>query len=173
MWSQADRDEYSEFMSEFVSSYTEAVDCADLAIIGLVEFAASRNLPVRLFDFELRPRRWFDFTPGSTDKDDYIARARAELGAVNLIDNTSPVHVSELRGGDLILSELPQEDSTGHTRIVTASHYDAGQDDWLIDWYQGTLPPARPAARQFLFRRIPNPHNVRLQPRRWNFAQFG
>jgi hypothetical protein len=173
MWSDSDQQHYSEFMADFVKNYDKPVDCADLAIIGLVEFAAQSSLPVRLFDFDERPRRWFDYAPGETDKDQYIARTREELGAVNLIDNTVPIHVADLRGGDLILSELPQEDSTGHTRIVTQATFDSGIDDWVIDWYQGTLPPARPSPRHFPFRQMPNPHNVRLQPRRWNFAQFG
>lgn len=172
MWSAENQSDYAEFMPGYVATYANDVDCADLAIIGLVEFAARQQLPVRLFDYLSNAKRWFDFIPGTTNKDQYIVTARNELGAVNLIDNTIPVHVSELVGGDLILSELPQEDSTGHTRIVTATRYDRAQDDWVIDWVQGTLPPALPAPRSFPFRQMPNPHNVRLQPRRWNFAQF-
>jgi hypothetical protein len=159
-------------MPGFTRGFRQEIDCADLAVVGLVRFAAAWHLPVRLFDFEERPRRWFDFEPGATDADAYIARATQQLGAVNLIDNTRRVRVRELRPGDLILSERRTADSTGHTRIVTGVAYDRQRDDWLIDWMQGNLPASIPEARRFYFREIPNPHNLRMQPRRWRFDQF-
>jgi hypothetical protein len=186
-WNQSDQQNFSRATLDFLErsvAGTREVDCADLAIIGLIEFANEQKLPIRLYDYggARRTRRWFNFypdVPGSNDPSAYENRVLPELGAVNLLDsNTVTIQPKFLRCGDLLVNEYPDLDPatagyTGHTRIVVASKYDPQEQDWHIDWIQangssgeGSIPQRKSG---FLKSIAPD---VVVHTRRWNFANF-
>ena len=171
-WTSLEQSLYAKYMKEYVQSYKMRIDCADLAIFGLIGFANKRKLPIRLFDYQILSKRWFQWKPGAEPSDHFAKMAARELGAANLIENTLSVSLKDIRAGDLIMSEYNSADSTGHTRIVVSTEWDPKQQDWWVTWFQGTLPPTIPERRHFHYKDMPNPHKVVLQPRRWNFTQF-
>lgn len=174
LWDEAAQLKYSRFMLEFTREFEQPIDCADLALRGLVEFAARERLPVRLFYFgKVRgrtKRKWYAYKPGD-DLERTAALLMRQLGAVNVIDNTALIPAADLRPGDMIMTRFQDVDSTGHTRIVVKSIYDEDQRDWLVAWMQGNLPPTIPVEKEEYFRDIPTDRGT-PQPRRWRFDQF-
>jgi len=47
-WGRADIQGSSNYMKNFVKSYGGKIDCADLALLGLINYASSNGLPVSL-----------------------------------------------------------------------------------------------------------------------------
>lgn len=174
LWDEATQLKYSRFMLEFTQQFGEPIDCADLALRGLIEFADRERLPVRLFYFGKvqgrTKRKWYSYKPGQ-DKVRIANLLMQQLGAVNVIDNTALIPAAELRPGDMIMTRFQDIGSTGHTRIVIKSIYDEDQRDWLVAWMQGNLPPTIPVEKEEYFREIPRDRGI-PQPRRWRFQQF-
>lgn len=48
LWTSEKISEYHKFMASFISGYKNKIDCADLALEGLVEFAFQEGLPIKL-----------------------------------------------------------------------------------------------------------------------------
>src|SRR3954463_3396265 len=48
VWTSEKISQYHTFMASFISGYTDKIDCADLALEGLVEFAYQNGLPIKL-----------------------------------------------------------------------------------------------------------------------------
>ncbi|MBA3512314.1 hypothetical protein [Sphingomonas sp.] len=169
-WSSKQQSSYAAFMHNYVRNYSQPIDCADLALAGLATFAGQNALPVRLFDYEERPKRWLAFDPATDDWQRYSRRIRSEMGAINVIENSRAITLEHARAGDLIMTQNHGGGSTGHTRIITSIQLEEGQNDYLVEWYQGNLPPVVPERREALFRTIPNVYGA--SPRRWRFDQF-
>ena len=47
-WNQAAIDGYHLFIPDYVAGYKQKIDCADLALAALIDYAASKSLAVRL-----------------------------------------------------------------------------------------------------------------------------
>lgn len=174
LWNAEVQDKYSRFMVEFAKSYDKPIDCADLALKGLIQFAHEQRLPVRLFYFGKvagrTKRRWFTFKPDD-DNDRAAALFMRNLGAANVIDNTAEIPPADLKPGDLIMTRFQDVDSTGHTRVVIRSVFDDKQRDWLVGWMQGSLPPIVPEEVEMFYGEIPTERGVPTA-RRWRFSQF-
>ena len=174
LWNPEVQEKYSRFMVEFAKAYDKPIDCADLALKGLVQFAHEQRLPVRLFYFARSggrtKRQWFTFKPGD-DNDRAAALFMRNLGAANVIDNTAQIPPGELKPGDLIMTRFQDVDSTGHTRVVVRSVFDDKQRDWLVGWMQGSLPPIVPEEVEMFYGEIPSERGVPTA-RRWRFGQF-
>lgn len=169
-WSAQQQRAFSAFMAEYVRSYDQPIDCADLALSGLAVFASENGLPVRLFDYEERPRRWLEYNPARDDWQQYRRHIMSQLGAINVIENSRAIRLDEARAGDLIMTQNHGGGSTGHTRIITGLTTDPATGDMVVQWYQGNLPPVVPERRERPFREIPNVYGA--SPRRWRFDQF-
>jgi RHS repeat-associated protein len=163
---------YSEYMRTFVETYNRRIDCADLGLLGLIRFAANNGLPVNL-------RYWSQGAWGSYDasSDAFSSVAQFEslvlqnMGALNVIDNTTAIAPRELRAGDLLMTKY--NNTLGHTRIVTETRCSGECENPFVVWYQGNLPPVVPERRtDFLNGLNPGVLPPSQVPRRWNFDSF-
>ncbi len=174
MWGAETQEKYSRFMVDFAKNYDRPIDCADLALRGLIEFAHENRLPVRLFYFAKSggrlKRRWYGFKPGD-NKEQVASLLQRQLGAANVIDNTAQIEPAQLRPGDMIMTYFPDVGSTGHTRVVIRSVFDDKQRDWLVAWMQGSLPPIIPEEVEQFFGEISTERGVPTA-RRWRYGQF-
>ncbi|TMP86889.1 hypothetical protein CWC05_10450 [Pseudoalteromonas ruthenica] len=165
-WSSEVQSKYHQFAKNYISSYNEKIDCADLAIAALIEFAAKESLPVR-FKYYSGGWKWINFVPSKDDKNEFKLRAMRMLGALNVIDNTSKVTVSAAKPGDFIMSKW--SGSLGHTRVIYSVTPEKSK--YKVVWYQGNLPPVKPEKKEDYFSNIQGVFEQ--QPRRWSFEQFG
>jgi hypothetical protein len=174
LWDAEVQEKYSRFMVEFAKGFDKPIDCADLALRGLIEFAHDQRLPVRMFYFGRvagrTKRRWIGFKPGD-DKERMANLFQRNFGAANVIDNTAQIEPAALKPGDLIMTRFQDVDSTGHTRVVIRSVFDDKQRDWLVAWMQGSLPPIVPEEVEMYFGEIPTERGIPTA-RRWRFEQF-
>lgn len=166
-WTQKDIERYHQFAQHYISTYGERIDCADLAISALIEFASKNKLPVK-FKYFQGGWKWMDYYPATDNAAIFRKKAMRMLGALNVIDNTKSIPVGSARPGDFIMSKW--NSSLGHTRIIYSITYKANEKDYNVVWYQGNLPPVRPEKRIDLFSKIDGVYDK--QPRRWNFEQF-
>lgn len=175
IWSTQDQLDFAAFVPEFAGEYATEVDCADLAIDALITFAASKSLPVRLFDFDNpRPnrKRWLTYDPRTDEWQAKRTFFMQQLGAINVIENSRAISLNEIRAGDLIMHENPDGDGyTGHTRVLISARYDLRQRDHRIVRFEGTLPPVVPVLKEGWYKDIDEVFGN--SPRRWNFGQFG
>lgn len=167
--------DFAAFVPAFASSYASKVDCADLALDSLLTFARDRKLPVRLFDFDGPPgnrKRWLIYDPRRDDWNAKRAYLLQQLGAINVIENSDPIALSQARAGDLIMHENRFGGGyTGHTRLIISTAFSEVRQDYLVKRYEGNLPPVVPELKEGWFKDIPDVKGK--APRRWNFGQFG
>ena len=163
---------YSAFMKAFVAGYTEPIDCADLALLGLVRFASQEGLPLRLKYWSKSEWSFYDVSSAEFSSVDQFERAvLVNLGALNIIDNTAPLPLSQLQAGDLLMTRWSS--TLGHTRIVTSSTCNKQCSDASIVWYQGNLPVAPVERKTGLFSGIPaGTLPATGVPRRWKFENW-
>jgi len=171
-WDAEQVQAYSSFMGGFISSYDEEIDCADLGLKGLIGFASENQLPL-----SLRYRSDGDWRYYDAASDDFDSVAQYEktvltnMGALNIIDNTSAVGPSELRAGDFVMSRWSS--TLGHTRVVYTLQYDLETGDTGITWYQGNLPPVVPQRRTADLSDIdPGTLPSSEATRRWDFEDW-
>lgn len=164
-WQATDIDKYQLYAKSYIEGYDKKIDCADLAIACLADFASTNSLPVKL-KYYAGGWKWLEFTPGTTSAAAFKDKAMMMLGALNVIDNTHSIQLADVKAGDLIMTKWNA--SLGHTRIVHSISQDAS--GYLVTWYQGNLPAVVPEKREGYFSTIENVFGNK--PRRWNFAQF-
>ena len=164
-WSQENIGQYQQFSKNYIENFHEKIDCADLAIVCLVDFASQNSLPVKL-KYLAGGWKWYSFAPGVTNAVSFKDKATRMLGALNVIDNTKSIQIADAQPGDLIMTKWNA--SLGHTRIIYEIKKDGSE--YKVIWYQGNLPPVVPEKREGYFSQIANVFGNR--PRRWNFAQF-
>jgi hypothetical protein len=167
-WDQKAVEGYHLFAQKYVADYEQKIDCADLALAALIEYAASKALPVRLRYYKGKKWEWYVLARGSTGAPEFKDLAMQMLGALNVIDNTRQISLAKARPGDLIMSKW--SGSLGHTRIIHSLEYDPASEDYLVIWYQGNLPAVVPEKKSGLFSQIEGVYEGK--PRRWNFSQF-
>ena len=115
-WNQTMIAEFQAFARGYVSTYNSKIDCADLAIASLVDFAAVNKLPVRLKFYGNRQWKYYEFNPDKDNAKKFKKKAMTMLGALNVIDNTVEVPLSSTKPGDLLMSKW--SNVLGHTRII-------------------------------------------------------
>jgi len=170
-WNEEYIQKYQEYSKTFIENYDQEVDCADLALITLIEFAAENNLPLNLKYYDSDSKGWQIINAASDDfksKDQYLVSITTNLGALNIIDNTKKISLNKATSGDLVMTKYNNQ--LGHTRIVHSSTYIQKEKDYQIIWYQGTLPAVKPERRESLFKNIPNVYENK--PRRWRFGRW-
>lgn len=158
---------YQQYAKSYIASYATKIDCADLAIAALVDFATKRKLPVKL-KYYSNGWHWMNFEPGSMDSNKFKKTAMLKLGALNVIDNSKPIPISMAKPGDLIMSKW--NPTLGHTRIVYSVKRELKSKKYKVIWYQGNLPPVKPEQKTDYFSAINGVYGKK--PRRWNFEQF-
>jgi hypothetical protein len=161
---------YQIFAKSFISSYAQKIDCADLALASLVEFAYPKELPVKLKYLSGGSWKKYDSTTDAS-MEHFEKEVRQNMGALNVIDNTLSIKLAAAAPGDLIMTRWTA--SEGHTRIIyeiTPVDPASPSSDYNVVWYQGNLPEVIPQRRESLFSAID--HVFGDSPRRWNFHQF-
>ncbi|MCX2781255.1 hypothetical protein [Microbulbifer thermotolerans] len=164
-WDNDIRTKYHNFAKTYISTYNKKIDCADLAIAALVEFAADNKLPIR-FKYYDRGWKWSTFDPENDEKIKFKRKAMLMFGALNVIDNTKEIAISDAKSGDFIMSRWST--TLGHTRVIYSVTPEG--DKFKVVWYQGSLPPIKPEKKEEYFSRIAGVY--KNKPRRWNFDQF-
>ncbi len=163
-WSNEIKAKYHQFARFYVAAYSQKIDCADLAIATLVEFAKKESLPIK-FKYYDKGWQWITFLP-KDDAQKFKKYAMNMLGALNVIDNTIKVSIAAAKPGDFIMSKW--NNSLGHTRVIYS--ITPVKNKFKVIWYQGNLPPVRPEKKEDFFSNINSVYEQ--QPRRWNFEQF-
>lgn len=145
-WNEGDVAAYREWIDGWIADRAAdglAADCADLAILGVITFAARRELTVPLSFFEREGGRgkWTRVSEGTFrgDYDRFARWARRFLGAQNLADhvNTRGVPTPEMQAGDLLVYNWRQTDTEPnipywHTMVyVSPSRLWMGNEDHL------------------------------------------
>lgn len=164
-WNSEIRLRYQEFSKNYISTYPNKIDCADLAIATLVEFAKIEKLPIK-FKYYSSGWQWISYTPTTDNANEFKQKAMTMLGALNVIDNTIKIPIAASKAGDFIMSRWG--DSLGHTRVIFS--VTPIKEKYNVVWYQGNLPAVKPEKREDLFSNIQEVFEQ--QPRRWNFEQF-
>lgn len=163
-WNNEIKAKYHQFAGFYVAAYHQKIDCADLAIATLVEFANKESLPIK-FKYYNSGWQWITFSP-KDDAQKFKKQAMDMLGALNVIDNTIKVSIAAAKPGDFIMSKW--NNSLGHTRVIHS--ITPVKNKFIVVWYQGNLPPVIPEKREDFFSNINSVYEQ--QPRRWNFEQF-
>lgn len=178
-WSRDNINQYSQFVPRFVSTYPSEVECSTLALIALVTFAGQNQLPVRLFDHDRAfgrfdrsagTKRWIIYDPRKDDWKSYRDYIRVQFGATNVIDNSSKISATQAGPGDLLMTEYPSGEYTGHTRVLVEMRYDVSRRDFWTVRYEGSVPAVIPVRKEGWLKDVANLYEN--SPRRWNFAQF-
>lgn len=173
-WSETDIANYQTYCKTKLSTFTEAIDCADLALVCLIDFAYANALRVRL-KYYAKGWQWYD-SKDYESVDKFRAHITMQLGALNVIDNTKPMAIQDASTGDLLMTKWHA--SLGHTRVISEvrSITEANGDiDYEVTWYQGNLPAVVPEKKTMNWSVLKDDAAQNIfdkKPRRWNFAQF-
>jgi hypothetical protein len=168
-WTHEKTFAYRQFAKKFIATYDKEIDCADLALASLVEFAYDNKLPVRLKYYD---GGWKYYESAKEPKKEAFRKlVMRNMGALNVIDNSHSINLDEAGPGDLIMTKW--DSRLGHTRIIyeiAKASLAPDATDYKVVWFQGNLPPVVPQRREALFSTIQNVFGNK--PRRWNFDSF-
>ncbi|MBL7739066.1 MAG: RHS repeat-associated core domain-containing protein [Chitinophagaceae bacterium] len=175
-WNNEYIQKYQEFTRNFGSSEfhnpTKDYDCGDYGFELLINFASENNLPLRFKYYDKGELKILDASSSKfTSKEDFLAQAKKDLGAIHIIDNSIKISISNTKSGDLLMTKYDNNPSaTGHTRIV---YYNTKQKngDYLLQWLQATLPQGPIQGYQEYFSKLKD-KLYEKSPRRWNFNFF-
>src|SRR5689334_24953482 len=103
-WTKAAIDGYASFSKTYVTAFAEEIDCADLALSALVDYALASRLPVRLRYFAKGKWDWYALPAGSRKGVTFKRNALRMLGALNVIDNTRKIPIETARAGDFVMT---------------------------------------------------------------------
>ena len=113
-WTAADANAFATWVPNYVGKYSGALDCADLAIVTVIEFAKINRLHL---DFNL-PSQKLRYNESNFINYELLKHwARKSLGARNIADNTKSVSVGQARAGDVLLfnwNQSPQIPNGNH-----------------------------------------------------------
>lgn len=168
-WTHEKTFAYRLFTRRYIAGYAGEIDCADLALTSLVEYAYESTLPLRLMYYD---HSWKTYDSASRpDNEEYKRLVARNMGALNVIDSSHAIPIADASAGDLIMSRL--DSRLGHTRIIyeiTPIVGESGAPDHDVVWFQGNLPPVVPQRRHAVFSSIE--HVYGEKPRRWSFDAF-
>jgi hypothetical protein len=156
---------YQAYTAGYIERYAQKIDCADLALASLIDFAYDNGLPVNLKYFS---GGWKSYRSQDYSRDNYKSTVLDNLGALSVIDNTQAIEPAEAGAGDLIMSKW--NNRSGHTRVIYSVAPVNGGSDYNVIWYQGNLPAVVPERRSGLLSQIEKIYEGK--PRRWRFSQF-
>lgn len=154
-----------------------ALDCADLSIDMIIEYAATNGLPIE-WRVYYPPERRFVVVKNTDAQFDTVADfsrwSKHFLGAINLADNTVPIGYDEWAGGDMVLMNWNQsEEEPNFPGRVVWHTYLIGVPDALIFYGNidaGTpLPVVSTDASYTLERVREHPDRYGASPRRFAF----
>ena len=145
-WSGEKTAKYHEFARFYVAAYSQKIDCADLAIAALVEFAKKEGLPVR-FKYYDKSSQWVAFDPAKDDAQEFKRRAMIMFGALNVIDNTKTIPIAAAKPGGFHNVEMEQ-----FSRAYTSNTFDyTGTKQVQGGVVSGKPPPSEAGAEGGLF----------------------
>lgn len=156
---------YQAYTAEYIERYAQAIDCADLALASLIDFAYDNGLPVSLKYYS---GGWKSYLSRDYSREKYKSTVLDNLGALSVIDNTQPIEPAEAGAGDFIMSKW--NNRSGHTRVIYSMAPVNGGRDYNVIWYQGNLPAVIPERRSGLLSQVESVYEGK--PRRWRFSQF-
>lgn len=154
-----------------------ALDCADLSIDMICEYAATNGLPIEWRVYYPPERRFVVVRNTDAQFDtpaDFSRWSKHFLGAINLADNTVPITYDEWTGGDMVLMNWNQSEVEPNFpgRVVWHT-YLIGVPDGLIFYGNidaGTpLPVVSTDAAYTLERVREHPDRYGASPRRFAF----
>jgi hypothetical protein len=166
-WTDDKITQYHVYAKTYIESYNQRIDCADLALATLIDFAGLHALPVRL-KYYAGGWKWKAFDPTSGNSATFKGEVQVMMGALNVIDNTVSINIDTAKAGDLIMSKW--SNSLGHTRIIHSVTRVESTGQYQVVWYQGNLPPVVPEKKEDIFSAITGVYGD--SPRRWKFGQF-
>lgn len=174
MWSATVIEKFHNGSSRYIEdTFINAkvkIDCADLAIEYLLDFARHEKLPVGLRFYT--GKKWDTYTVKPEQKNFASAKtyAKRNFGALNVIDNTVAIDWSDAKAGDLIMSKW--SGSLGHTRVIASLTLGKDKKSGNVTFYQGNLPAVVPVKKTQKISDIDFGKLDDKRPRRWNFKKF-
>jgi hypothetical protein len=153
------------------------LDCADLSIDMIIEYAAANGLPLEWRVYNAPEKKFV--TIKNTDRQfdtpaDFSTWSKHFLGAMNLADNTTAITYSQWAGGDMVLMNWNQspEEPNFPGRTVWHTFLIAVPDELI---FYGNIDAGQPlpvistssASRLDMVRTSPDRHG--LSPRRFTF----
>jgi hypothetical protein len=160
----------TEYIEENFVKPQKKIDCADLALSYLVDYAVANELPVTLMYWAEGGWKYYTVPADAGNAEPYKDWILDNLGALNVIDNSEAIDASDTKEGDLIMSKW--SGSSGHTRIVVSSQVVESGTDYIFTFYQGNLPPVVPEKKTQMLSTIDFGELEDKRPRRWKFASF-
>ena len=121
---------YQQFVRQYISTFGERIDCADLAISALIKFASKNQLHVKLKYYK-NGWKWLNYDPSVDNAVKFRTIAMRMLGALNIIDNTMPISIGSASSGDFIMSRW--NSALGHTGIIYSINYDSKEK--ISKWF--------------------------------------
>lgn len=171
---------YREWAAQRAREHEEAgtrLDCADLSIDLVIEYAATNGLPIEWRVYYPPERRFVAVKSTDAQFDtaaDFSAWSKHFLGAINLADNTVPISYDEWAGGDMVLMNWNQSEVEPNFpgRVVWHT-YLVGVPDQVIFYgnmdNSAPLPVVSTTSSYTLERVREHPDRYGLSPRRFAF----
>ncbi|MDC3378851.1 SH3 domain-containing protein [Planctomycetota bacterium] len=171
---------YREWARERADQHVEdrtRLDCADLSINLIIEYAAINGLPLSWRVFNAPERRFEQWTNENKQFDSpeaFTEWSQWYLGAMNLADNTYAIKYEEWAGGDMVLMDWNQSPESPNFEGRTVWHtYLVGVPGELI--YYGNINDGQALAvisttgQSTLDRVTTHPDRHGLSPRRFSW----
>lgn len=190
-WNTNFEKKYGDFAAPYLRAYKQKIDCADLALACLVEFAYGNDLPLRFFYYNRGQKIPMDSQ--KFKKDVYRLLLKSQLNAHGVIDNTREIKLRDARPGDLLMTQRPtprpwedvdpndpekQRERMGRSRIVISVAYNrAKPKKSKIAFLNASYPPIIPIEETEPYENFTQKGDD-LDPaavhslRRWNYVFF-
>ncbi|MBL4849660.1 MAG: SH3 domain-containing protein [Planctomycetes bacterium] len=143
--------QYQTWAEARAAQYAEArtlLDCADLSIALICEYAAINKLPVSWRAYYPPERRFVTFTNADKqfkDAESFRIWSQWFLGAMNLADNTDAITYDDWAGGDMVLFDWNQTTESPNFGDEEVWHtYLIGRPDEVI--YYGNISDGKALA---------------------------
>ena len=121
----------------------EKSDCADVAIAALIRCAEKNGLPLR-FKYYYKEKgkkgewRYFDSQSDKyKSREEFETEMRAQLGAINVLDNTKSTKMENVEPGDMFVYDLRSHGNpnyTGHTMPILGVTQPQGEGEGKTEW---------------------------------------
>jgi hypothetical protein len=101
------------------------IDCADVALMALVETASSMGLKLTFDLYDSKERKYINVSSNDSrfnNKNQFMSFVRQNMGAVTLLDDRTTKEIDKITRGDLIMFDLRSDRNSayqGHTVIMT------------------------------------------------------
>lgn len=154
------------------------LDCADLSIDLVIEYAALNGLPIEWRVYYPAEKKFITFR--NTDRQfdqaaDFSTWSKWFLGAINLADNTVPITYDQWTGGDMVLFNWNQDPAEPNFPGRTVWHtYLVGDPSQSLIFYGNMnggapLPVVSTTSPSTMERVLTHPDRYGASPRRYRF----